>query len=249
MICPNCQYAAQESESDMMDGVCPSCGIAYTKWIANSLHNNELSSQATDAEPKESLLRRAYYYICFMPSDRDESAFWAHCILFVWFFIWGWSFILHGSDWDYIGDSFLHYVNLPFHEYGHIFFRPFGTVWMFMGGSFFQILVPLAPLAYFMFWRRENFAASLMLWWCGQNFIDVSPYIADAPTRYLPLISGIDESHDWWNVLNMTDSMQNAQFYAGLCFMIGAVVIVASQIWGAKLLHVELTGRIANPEL
>jgi hypothetical protein len=40
----------------------------------------------------------------------------------------------------------------------------------------------------------------MMLWWSGQNFIDVSPYIADAPTRYLPLISGIDITHDWWNV-------------------------------------------------
>jgi hypothetical protein len=132
---------------------------------------------------------------------------------------------------------------------GIFFFRPFGTVWMFMGGSFFQILVPLAPLAYFMVWKRDNFAASLMLWWLGQNCIDVSPYIADAPTRYLPLITGIDSTHDWWNVLTMTDNMGKALFYARLCFSLGVIVIVISQLWGAKLLLVELKSRIANPEL
>ncbi len=246
MICPKCQYVAQDHDSDTPEGVCPACGIAYTKWREDPEENNV---EDLNIEIKEPLLTRLYYYIFFMPSDRDESAFWGHSILYVWFFIWGWSFILHGVDWSYIGDSFLHYVNLPFHEYGHIFFRPFGTVWMFMGGSFFQILVPLAPLAYFMILKRDNFAASLMLWWSGQNFIDVSPYIADAPTRYLPLISSIDTSHDWWNVLDMTNSMDNAAFYARLCFFLGALVIVLSQIWGAKLLLVELKGRIANPEL
>lgn len=247
MICPKCQYEANENDTDMPDGVCPSCGIAYAKWRETS--TKDIKPERLSLELKEPLLKRIYYYICFMPSDRDESAFWGHCVLFVWFFIWGWSFILHGLNWDYIGDSFLHYVNLPFHEYGHIFFRPLGTVWMFMGGSFFQILVPLTPLAYFMVWKRDNFAASLMLWWSGQNFIDVSPYIADAPTRYLPLTTGIDSSHDWWNVLNMTNSMDNAAFYAKLCFLLGALVIVLSQLWGAKLLLVELKGRIANPEL
>lgn len=247
MICPKCQYEAHEHDTDMPDGVCPSCGIAYAKWRETSA--KETKPERLNLELKEPLLKRIYYYIFFMPSDRDESAFWGHSVLFVWFFIWGWSFILHGIDWDYIGDSFLHYVNLPFHEYGHIFFRPFGTLWMFMGGSFFQILVPLAPMAYFMIWKRDNFAASLMLWWSGQNFIDVSPYIADAPTRYLPLITGIDSTHDWWNALNMTNNMDNAAFYANLCFLLGVIVIVLSQLWGAKLLLVELKGRISNPEI
>jgi hypothetical protein len=120
---------------------------------------------------------------------------------------------------------------------------------MFMGGSFFQILTPLAPLVYFMVWRRDNFAASLMLWWCGQNCIDVSPYIADAPTRYLPLITGIDTTHDWWNLLTMTNSMEHAGFCAGLCFALGTFIIVLSQFWGAFLLYVEMKGRISNPEL
>ncbi len=86
-----------------------------------------------------------------------------------------------------------------------------------------------------------------MLWLCGQNFIDVSPYVADAPTRYLPLTSGIDESHDCWNALRMTSSIDQGSFYAWMFFLIGALIIVLSQCWGAKLLYVELKGRISAP--
>lgn len=247
MICPNCQYESREYDSDMMEGVCPACGIAYAKWQENDDDENTVFQH--DEIAAETWTARFYHYVFFMPSDRDESAFWGHLVLLVWFFIWGWRFILGGIDWQLTGTSFLHYVNLPFHEYGHIFFRPFGDVMMLMGGSLFQIMVPLAPLFYFMVLKRDNFAASLMLWWCGQNCIDVAPYVADAPTRNIPLIQGIDEAHDWWNVLNMTDSMSLAGFYAELFFILGTLLIILSQFWGAYLLWVEVKGRIANPDL
>jgi hypothetical protein len=178
-----------------------------------------------------------------MPSDGHIAAFWAHVAVYISFLLWGWSFIVHGIDWLWIGGSFLHAVNLPFHEYGHIMFRPFGTFWMFLGGSLFQILLPLLPLGYFMVRQRDNFAAAMMLWWCGQNFIDVAPYIADAPVRALPLIGGNDDSHDWWNLLSMSGALDSAQFYAQLCFALGVAVILLSNVWGAYLLSIEFRGR------
>ncbi len=233
----------------MLPGVCPACGIAYTKW-QNPAQDKEINEPGNEIETvtKEGVGRRLYYYLLFMPSDRHESAFWGHAVIFVWFSIWGWYFIVGGIDWIRLGDSFLHYVNLPFREYGHIFFRPFGTVWMLMGGSLFQILVPLLPLCYFVIWQRDNFAASLMLWWSGQNCLDVSPYVADAPTRLLPLIASIDDTHDWWNVLTLTDSMEYAGLFARMFFAAGVLLIMLSQVWGASLLLIELRGRLANPE-
>ncbi len=151
MICSNCEYEKQEHDSDLMEGVCPACGIAYAKWQSEKVIDDPELIKLEDE--KSPLFDRIFYYVFFMPSNREESAFWGHLVLFIWFSIWGWSFILHRIDWNYIGDSFLHYVNLPFHEYGHIFFRPFGRLWMYMGGSFFQIMVPIAPLIYFMVWR------------------------------------------------------------------------------------------------
>ncbi len=197
--------------------------------------------------PVETFWQRAHLYTCFMPSDGDIGAFWAHTAVYIVFVIWGWSFILHGIDWLWIGSSFLHKVNLPFHEYGHVMFSQFGTWWMYFGGSLFQVLLPLLPLGYFMVWQRDNFAASMMLWWSGQSLIDVSPYIADAPLRAIPLINGQDDSHDWWNLLSMSGTLDAAAAYAQTCFTLGALVLVLSNVWSGYLLWIEFYGRTQSP--
>ena len=87
---------------------------------------------------------------------------------------------------------------------------------------------------------RDNFAASVCLWWCGQSFIDVSPYIADAPYRVLPLIGGLgEESHDWGNLLTMTNSVDSAPTLAKLSFGIGVVIMLASFAWGGAILRLQ----------
>src|SRR5690606_20315277 len=177
-------------------------------------------------------------------SDRHESAFWGHAVLYALFFLWGWSFILGGIDWIAINGSFLHNVNLAFHEFGHVAFLPFGRFMTILGGSLFQVLLPLGLLAAFSFRQRDNFAASLMLWWCGQNLIDVSPYIADAQARVMPLIGGLgEEAHDWGNLLRMTDTLDHTPAFAWTAFTLGAAPILLSQAWGAALLYIELRGR------
>ena len=40
------------------------------------------------------------------------------------------------------GNSFLHLVNLPFHEAGHIISRPFGAFITSLGGTPGQLLMP-----------------------------------------------------------------------------------------------------------
>lgn len=266
MICPKCQYQRTEHDAHVLAGVCPACGIAYIKWQEAREAENRCQSHNSSAQigedqtsiknydsdtcfppsawqVQEPFWLRLYHYACFMPSDRHESAFWGHSALYLIFLVWGWRFILNGVDWAFIGSSFLHNPNLAFHEFGHVAFSGFGPFWMLLGGSLFQIILPLFPLFAFMVQQRDNFPASIMLWWCGQNFIDVSPYIADAPIRAIPLTTGNDDSHDWWNLLLMTDSLQLAGFYANLCFALGAAVIIFSNIWGAHLLWIEFHGR------
>ncbi|MGV3590832.1 MAG: DNA-binding protein [Gammaproteobacteria bacterium] len=193
--------------------------------------------------PVDSFWRRVHHYTCFMPSDGHIAAFWAHVAVYLVFLLWGLNFLWHGVDALWIGRSMLHLVNLPFHEYGHVAFSPFGTFAMYLGGSLFQILLPLLPLAWFMARQRDNFAAAMMLWWCGQNFIDVAPYIADAQLRALPLIGGEENNHDWWNLLTLSGSLEYADFYANLCFTIGAGVMLLSNAWAAYLLSIEFRGR------
>ncbi|WP_229721857.1 hypothetical protein [Marinobacterium nitratireducens] len=242
MKCPNCGYQRQEQDSHVMAGICPQCGIAYSKWKKSPVSAQERSPPSEpenfSIEPLEPLSKRVLYRLLEVPDTVDSMAFWGRVALFIAFFIWGWSFILGGIDWRSIGGSFLHNANLPFHEFGHVLFRPLGRFMTILGGSLFQVMMPLGLMLAFILQRRDTFAASIMLWWSGQNFIDVSPYIADAPYRALPLIMGMGEdAHDWGNLLAMTGSLHRAGLYAGLSFGTGVVLMLLSFCWGGYLLY------------
>ncbi|WP_432695263.1 hypothetical protein ACQUQP_11980 [Marinobacterium sp. YM272] len=247
MECPKCGYKRQPQDSHVMEGICPNCGIAYLKWKARQADENQaqegsgLNEEAPDhfvSEPLLPVWRRLLTRLMAEPEKVDSVSFSGQALIYVAFFFWGWSFILGGIDWQGIGGSFLHSVNLPFHEFGHVLFSPFGRFMMFLGGSLFQVLMPLGLMLAFIIQRRDNFAASIMLWWSGQNFIDVSPYIADARQRSLPLIMGMgEESHDWGNLLRMSGTLDKAQSYAQQWFTIGVILMLLSFCWGGWLLY------------
>jgi hypothetical protein len=101
---------------------------------------------------------------------------------------------------------FVDFVNLPFHEAGHVFLSPFGHIIHVLGGTLGQLAVPGLLIWYFLGRRNDAFAASFCLWWCGENLINVSTYMADARALALPLVGGGE--HDWtelffrWNTLD-----------------------------------------------
>ncbi|WP_235009031.1 hypothetical protein [Marinobacterium lutimaris] len=246
MECPNCGYERQHQDSHVMEGVCPNCGIAYVKWKARQEELGTAENQATPQDELDSFViepllpiwKRVLKRLAAEPEKVDSVSLAGQALIYVAFFFWGWSFILGGIDWQGIGGSFLHSVNLPFHEFGHVLFSPFGRFMMFLGGSLFQVLMPLGLMLAFILQRRDNFAASIMLWWSGQNFIDVSPYIADAKYRSLPLIMGMgEESHDWGNLLRMSGTLDKAQSYAQQWFAIGVILMLISFCWGGWLLY------------
>jgi hypothetical protein len=86
-------------------------------------------------------------------------------------------------------------VNLPFHEAGHVFLRPFGHTMHVLGGTIFQLLIPIVLAGYFLVRRRSPFAAAVCLWWLGESLVNVSTYMADARDLALPLVGGGE--HDW----------------------------------------------------
>ena len=90
---------------------------------------------------------------------------------------------------------FLDYVNLPFHEAGHVFLRPFGKTIHYLGGTIFQLTIPLGLCVYFILRNHKPFAAALCFWWFGQNFINIGWYMSSARTLDIPLVGGGD--HDW----------------------------------------------------
>jgi len=117
---------------------------------------------------------------------------------------WTVGFAVHPLDGEFVGASFLHLINLPFHEAGHILFSPFGTFMTAFGGSLLQVLIPMVCVISFA--RRDDwFAAAVCSWWAGQNLIDLAPYIADARALQLVLLGGRTgaevEGHDWEAIL------------------------------------------------
>lgn len=90
-------------------------------------------------------------------------------------------------------------IDLPIHETGHIVFGWGSEVLVALGGTLFQLIVPLAFVIYF--WRRKDrHASSVALWWVGQNCFNIARYIADARAQELPLVGGGE--HDWTFLLS-----------------------------------------------
>jgi hypothetical protein len=131
----------------------------------------------------------------------------------VWWTLWA-----ARSEW-----IFLDFVNLAFHEAGHIFFRPLGSTMMYLGGTLGQLLVPLLLAGYFLLGQQRPLGSAFCLWWAGQNLANISVYMADARSLALPLVGGGD--HDW-----------NELFYRFGLLAEPSVRRVAAATWGLGVL-------------
>jgi hypothetical protein len=139
---------------------------------------------------------------------------------------WTISLLAPGSRW-----IFPDYVNLAFHEAGHLGFRIGGSTLMYLGGTLGQLLVPLLLGARFLLWEREPLGAAACLWWTGENLANVSVYMADARSLALPLVGGGD--HDWNELFYRFGLLSEAAVtrISGLTWSAGALVILAGLAW------------------
>ncbi len=127
----------------------------------------------------------------------------------------------------YIDWHFLDSVNLIIHEAGHVIFSPFGLFLHILGGSLFQVLFPFVFVGYF-YLRQEYFSASLVLFWVGQNLINVSVYASDALLMQLPLLGGDNVGHDWNNLLAMTGLLKHTYTIGHAIYGFGVFVIICA---------------------
>jgi hypothetical protein len=147
---------------------------------------------------------------------------------------------------NYAGTSFMHLVNLPFHEAGHIFFRPFGEFVTSLGGTLGQLVMPLICGAVLLVKTRDPFGSAVTLWWFGQNFFDIAPYVNDARSLSLPLVGGnFGHSspygfHDWEYLLTESGLLAYDHLIARLCLIAGTVIFLVSFAWAGILLFKQL---------
>ena len=99
----------------------------------------------------------------------------------------------------------LSYVDLGFHELGHLVFSWAPGLVPVLAGSVLQIAVPVGLALYFMV-RRESYAAGLLFAWAATSAANVSVYAGDAPTQTLSLLgNGV---HDWAWILGSVGHME-----------------------------------------
>ena len=120
-------------------------------------------------------------------------------------------------------------VDLAIHEAGHVFFGPFGEFIGFLGGTLMQLIVPLTFMGYFIY-KRDQYAASVLLWWVGQNLWNISVYIKDARAMELPLVGG--GVHDWRVILGETGLLPRDQEIGQMVYTAGVLCYLGSIAWG-----------------
>ena len=187
----------------------------------------------------QSKLKDLFFYA---PLDMSFFSLMGRLIILAVLLIWGWKLIFASVASNAAGKSFLHLVNTPFHEAGHIFFRPFGRFLTSLGGTLGQLLMPLICTTVFLLQTRDTFAAAVGLWWFGENFLDIAPYIGDARAGVLPLLGGNRGHsspygfHDWEFLLTETGLRDYDQALARLSHSFGSLLMILALAWGGYIL-------------
>jgi hypothetical protein len=238
MRCPKCDFEQPDQNTE-----CFKCGIIFKKYDA---HPTPILSKGTRIPRVEGMAPEGETFLENFVFDVEPEVnpfyFGGRVVIFLIIFIWGWIFILTPMASNYAGDSFLHLVNLPFHEAGHIFFQLFGRWMTSLGGTLGQLLIPIVCLVTFLLKYKNPFGASVALWWLAESFMDIAPYINDARNGQLMLLGGVTGSeadygyHDWEFILNEIGLLRYDHTLARIGHGLGILLMLVSFAWAVYLL-------------
>jgi len=241
MNCPKCQY-----ELPVQSEICPHCGIVFAKYF--KYHPEQKDQQAvpspivTSYDEDEDETKPLILLLFYETQQSTLASLLGRLIIFAGLLIWSWQFIGASIGSNAAGNSFLHLVNLPFHEAGHVIFRPFGAFITSLGGTLGQLLMPFCCMGVLLIKTRDPFGASVAFWWVGENFLDIAPYMNDARAGQLPLLGGnFGHSapygfHDWQYLLTETGLLQYDHILAKFAFAMGSAIMLLSLLWAGILL-------------
>ena len=239
MICPKCSFEQSDQNSE-----CSRCGVIFQKYLElrNSASDKYAGSPELQDEETIGYVNFTRELLFSVKQDINPFYFGGRVLVFLLIFAWGWKFILTPMETNYAGTCFIHMINLPFHEAGHILFRPLGTLVMSLGGTLGQLLMPLICLLTFLIASRDTFGAAVSLWWLAENFMDIAPYVNDARALELTLLGGVTGRetsygfHDWEFILGELGWRRYDHVLANATYGLGIVLMLISLAWGAYLL-------------
>ncbi len=216
-----------DEKEDLPDNIpCPYCGAAnppeseYCGACYKDLHIP--GEVRAEARARKIIAEASGFPAAGAPAaeKRPGARFWARAGIIAALFLFYTRWLTKENYF-----SPLDFVNLAFHEAGHIFLGPFGHFIMMSGGTIFQLLMPALCLAHLMR-RGANLGWQLCLFWLGQNLLNISIYAGDAIKQALPLVGGGD--HDWTYLLTETGLIAHTAGVARCIFWAGSAVIFYS---------------------
>lgn len=233
LSCPKCHAEQPGAVPE-----CVRCGIIFAKYRPTTSHPGARASKRSFTE--SSWFQFARQWSVESDTTTDSMTFYGRAVLYLLLVWGGGTFIVTPLDTNHTGESFLHLINLPFHEAGHVLFAPFGRFMMILGGSLGQVLMPIICVGAFLVKTRDPFGASVALWWTAESVMDVAPYINDARALDLMLLGGVTgketDGHDWNNLLTMLGWLEYDHRLAHLAYTLGTLLMLASFAWGGVIL-------------
>ena len=233
--CPKCGAAAAGLDA------CAACGLIFAKFLRAKFASPESQARPANAGPDEEedgLLSQAKALAFYVPEEVDRSFVYGRAILLAAIAFYGARLALMDiPSWE-MASSLIHLPMVPIHEFGHVLFRPLGEFMTLLGGSLFQVLLPLVFGGIFLIKNRDPFAASVMLWWAAVAVMDVAPYVFDAFRPQHILLTGRtgdNGAHDFIDVLGDLGLLHKAQPIGRGVHAFGFLMMLAALAWGAWL--------------
>jgi len=237
MKCPKCGYGQQGGP------LCLRCGIVFSKYSRRS--EGGASEYAAPLEPgleeeaEQGIVSRVFLYV---KPEIDIFNFGGRILLYIVIVVSGAACIVSPMDYESAPLKLLHLVNLPFHEAGHIIFGVIGSrLLAALGGSLMQLLVPLVCVLAFLLQTRDTFGAAVGVWWLGESFMDLAPYINDSRSLNMVLLGGVTgrevaDYHDWEFILRNTGLLRLDHAIAYSAYGLGTALMLIAFVWGGYLL-------------
>jgi hypothetical protein len=239
LACRKCGW-----KNDAQARECARCGVIFAqlKRTPPPAVVGVAEELAVAREASPSWLRRwVGEHLLHIPADTSEVEVVGRGLVWTLLAYWGsthpWLDVMEGE----INNTFLHRVNLVFHEAGHIIFGVFGDFVGVAGGTLGQLVMPAMVLVAFVVKHRNSFGGAVALWWLGQSCLDVAPYACDARKEELILLGGVtgkeaDGFHDWNNMLGRLDLLQWDMTIGWGFWGAGVGMMGLALAWGAWLL-------------
>jgi hypothetical protein len=245
--CPKCGHERAPDEAAPEDA-CPACGLIFAKYLRSKFASPDAprAQSGPSVADETTLPARAKALLFHVPDEVSALHVYARAALLAALVAYGVKLAaMDIPSWE-MASSLIHAPMVPFHEFGHILFRPFGEFLMLLGGSLFQAGLPLVLAGIFLVRNRDPFAAAVMLWWTAVAVMDTAPYIYDAQQPQHVLLTGRTGdagAHDFIDVLGELGLLHRAQAVGRATHAFGVAMLIASFAWAAAMVWMQFQRR------